>query len=488
MAALGDEVLDAYMYPACAPYSYAYSYPYPPASKGKGAAGGDGWRLRGGGCPPAAAASSSFPAGSASSPFPGHGQLTAAEYFDSYQRAQLMALLSQVSQGLRPRRPANRDVAVQVNPRRDASVQCSLGRRTLQRRTRDPGTPASPGSEGAAGSDPSSPQPTRRGPEQGSPRSGTLRPVRFPRTVAVYSPVVSRRLTAFLEGAEAVADEESPGATKGERDASPAKPPGREEGEVSARKASQRRRSEEKDDDDEAQAPVGASWDQLIDGPRLPPREAGDRKAAPQPSPKSPEQTRAGKTQDSRETTAACERSSLRSVEPGKERLRFQVYFKQFCRTCQKSYNPYRVEDIACQMETDKQEKKEVPKCGFLPGNEMVLALLALVKPEVWTLKEKCILVITWIQHLIPKIEDGNDFGVAIQEKVPERVNTMKTKGEGFQTSISKYFSERGDAVAKASKETRVMDYQALVHEQGEAAYGELRVMVLDLRAFYTEH
>ncbi|XP_047421698.1 zygote arrest protein 1 [Sciurus carolinensis] len=380
MAALGDEVLDAYMYPACAPYSYAYSYPYPPASKGKGAAGGDGWRLRGGGCPPAAAASSSFPAGSASSPFPGHGQLTAAEYFDSYQRAQLMALLSQVSQGLRPRRPANRDVAVQVNPRRDASVQCSLGRRTLQRRTRDPGTPASPGSEGAAGSDPSSPQPTRRGPEQGSPRSGTLRPVRFPRTVAVYSPVVSRRLTAFLEGAEAVADEESPGATKGERDASPAKPPGREEGEVSARKASQRRRSEEKDDDDEAQAPVGASWDQLIDGPRLPPREAGDRKAAPQPSPKSPEQTRAGKTQDSRETTAACERSSLRSVEPGKERLRFQfleqkygyyhckdcnirwesayvwcvqgtnkVYFKQFCRTCQKSYNPYRVEDIACQ-------------------------------------------------------------------------------------------------------------------------------------------
>jgi len=143
------------------------------------------------------------------------------------------------------------------------------------------------------------------------------------------------------------------------------------------------------------------------------------------------------------------------------------------------------------EMETDTNgdgnKKKKAPKCGFIKGNENIVKLLDRVKPEIAALRETIINVSCWIQHLIPKIEDGNDFGVAIQEKILERITAVKTKVDGFQVNINKYFLERGDAVAKASKETHVMDYRSLVHDKDAAIYCEMRVIILDIRGFYAE-
>lgn len=104
-----------------------------------------------------------------------------SEAFSNQQRAQLKSILSQINPKLTPRlRKANtKDVAVQVNPKTDASVQCSIGPRTLLamkrdfRRRRKPET-ATPVSPKAAGT------------------------VRYPRTLAVYSPIAFRSVTSFL--------------------------------------------------------------------------------------------------------------------------------------------------------------------------------------------------------------------------------------------------------------------------------------------------
>ncbi|XP_063301086.1 protein ZAR1-like 1.S [Pelobates fuscus] len=92
----------------------------------------------------------------------------------SYKWAQLKALLCQLGPELGLSRYYTREVGVQVNPRVDVSIQCSLGPRTLKTRK---GMPflchAVPGQHAGL---------------------GIISPVRFPRTIAVYSRLSDRRL------------------------------------------------------------------------------------------------------------------------------------------------------------------------------------------------------------------------------------------------------------------------------------------------------
>ncbi|XP_014724093.2 proteasome activator complex subunit 1 [Equus asinus] len=143
------------------------------------------------------------------------------------------------------------------------------------------------------------------------------------------------------------------------------------------------------------------------------------------------------------------------------------------------------------QEKEDKDEKKKGddedkgPPCGPVNCNEKIVVLLQRLKPEIKDVIEQLNLVTTWLQLQIPRIEDGNNFGVAVQEKVFELMTTLHTKLEGFHTQISKYFSERGDAVTKAAKQPHVGDYRQLVHELDEAEYRDIRLMVMEIRNAY---
>ncbi|XP_050751484.1 LOW QUALITY PROTEIN: zygote arrest protein 1 [Gymnogyps californianus] len=335
---MAEEAMESYLYAAYHPYSYRY-----PPPKGKGGAAG-GWRPRGSGY------------------FSGYGEAAAAaEYFDNYQRAQLKAILSQVNPNLTPRlRKANtKEVGVQVNPRQDASVQCSLGPRTLLRRR--PGPPAGPRPREAE---------QEREQEQGSPATTSTRAVRFPRTIAVYSPMASRRLTAFLE-------EPSP------------EPERRPQQEEAAAPAVEEEPAALREQREAEAAAVRASWEKPPEGGAEPLGSPAEPWAAPEPLGQRPAATPeppAAGPEESQDEAAAAARAEppaapqKREPAAGKTRLRFQfleqkygyyhckdcnirwesayvwcvqgtnkVYFRQFCRTCQKSYNPYRVEDITCQ-------------------------------------------------------------------------------------------------------------------------------------------
>ncbi|XP_015279683.1 PREDICTED: ZAR1-like protein [Gekko japonicus] len=213
---------------------------------------------------------------------------TSPDYLDTYKRAQLKALLSQVSPGLAPRlrkATATKEVGIQVNPRVDAAVHL----------TREPLPPPLPG---------------------------------------IYSPVLGRRLFTLPE---AVVEPQ-------EQDGAPASHPLAADG-----------APEEK-----------AAWEtgKRAEGGE-PPEEGRDEESAAAAR-------QDGKGEAAKKGGNGGGEGKVVSFQFLEQKYGYfhcnncktrwesayvwcisgtnKVYFKQLCRKCQKSFNPYKVEAIMCQL------------------------------------------------------------------------------------------------------------------------------------------
>ncbi|XP_044633248.2 protein ZAR1-like isoform X2 [Equus asinus] len=197
---------------------------------------------------------------------------------DPYKRAQLKAILSQMNPSLRLRlcKANTREVGVQVSPRVDKSVQCSLGPRTLR---------------------------------SCSPWGRTGRKSPLP-AWGVYTPVIGQRGLIGL----------------------------RKDGENEERKA--------------LSSPAEANHQQQ-----------------PLPTPGSEEDKQEELLQHDElgpaDTSSPRERQNKQAQGDAADPLRkpnFQVYFKQLCCKCQKSFNPYRVEAIQCQDAQNNWQHQTIPE------------------------------------------------------------------------------------------------------------------------------
>ncbi|XP_028657070.1 ZAR1-like protein [Erpetoichthys calabaricus] len=226
----------------------------------------------------------------------------AVDYFDICKRAQLKAILSQVNPNLTPRlRKANtREVGVQVNPKVDAVVQCSLGPRTLfyrQRRGVPSKVPVSPSTPKSVAFSPATP----------------VNGVRFSRPIAVYSPVFDRRFFTL-----------------------PDKEKGRKDGSSDSEGEQQQLEEGEENELERVNDVVKRA-------------EKSSREVGPRPGIQ-PQRFRF-QFLEQKYGFFHCSDCNIRweSAYVWCISGTNKVYFKQLCRKCQKSYNPYKVEAIQCQ-------------------------------------------------------------------------------------------------------------------------------------------
>ncbi|GAB6020067.1 hypothetical protein CHUAL_002806 [Chamberlinius hualienensis] len=123
---------------------------------------------------------------------------------------------------------------------------------------------------------------------------------------------------------------------------------------------------------------------------------------------------------------------------------------------------------------------------GSAPCNKNITELVDLTKPYIRQLVEDTNVLKMWIQFLIPRIEDGNNFGVSIQEDTLTEIRTVEGDAAAFFDQISRYFMTRAKLISKVAKYPHVEDYRRTVQELDEKEFLSLRLVLCELRNHYS--
>lgn len=125
------------------------------------------------------------------------------------------------------------------------------------------------------------------------------------------------------------------------------------------------------------------------------------------------------------------------------------------------------------------------PPCGMVPCNKKIVELVDVIKPHITSLMENCNKVKMWIQLLIPRIEDGNNFGVSIQEETLSEVQRIESEAASFLDQISRYFITRGKITSKIVKYPFLDDYRRTVLELDEKQFVSFKICLCEVRNHY---
>lgn len=123
--------------------------------------------------------------------------------------------------------------------------------------------------------------------------------------------------------------------------------------------------------------------------------------------------------------------------------------------------------------------------CGNLDAiesNKFLIELIDEIKPEISTLMERCATVRIWITLLIPKIEDGNNFGVGVQEDALAELRQVEAECATYLDQISRYFLTRGKMISKVIKYPSITDYKRCIQELDAKQFVSLRFMLSEIR------
>ncbi|MES1920048.1 hypothetical protein MHBO_001774, partial [Bonamia ostreae] len=148
--------------------------------------------------------------------------------------------------------------------------------------------------------------------------------------------------------------------------------------------------------------------------------------------------------------------------------------------------------------EEENGEFKKLLKTNSPAFEKMLVRQQSYVGCNTWIsrlvkdLKSECLFFIKmvgslklWIQLNIPKIEDGNNFGVTIQEEIVTELASKENHAFNIMEEMMKYYSERARIVKRILKYPKFEDFKNALVEHDDRAFIMFRMDFLDMRNYY---
>jgi len=85
----------------------------------------------------------------------------------------------------------------------------------------------------------------------------------------------------------------------------------------------------------------------------------------------------------------------------------------------------------------------------------------------------------------IPRMEDGNNFGVQVQEEILNELQSVEDRCFTIVEDVAKFFVERGKLVSKVLKWPQISDWRTSVAELDQAQIMDMRFCLVDLKNDY---
>lgn len=126
------------------------------------------------------------------------------------------------------------------------------------------------------------------------------------------------------------------------------------------------------------------------------------------------------------------------------------------------------------------------PRTAVVPSNKNVTEIFEVFKPRFLQLAKDSRAIKMWLTLSVPKIEDGDNFGVFVQKNVLSMLQEVEEATVSYFGKVTSYYDRRGKLVAKAVKYPFIEDYRVAVEELDEKQYTEITLCIHDIYFCYT--